>query len=630
MAPANQFQKSALDFLGKAFRFRRNKDLLEAPAVPLVIRVAVAGHLEVPDRERVGSLIEAVLEDVATCAQGSATQFCRRLFGDKGPVAWKIRVVSQLAAGVDQLAAAAIRNMANRQIAIEHHVVLPGPRSRFRKTLEAYQGAGEGFDSFLTTAARVLELDCQSSSIENEDLAQAGDVILSHADFLLVAMHELADDHAGGTRWLVEQALELALPVIRIPMESEQPVTIEWSEDERRQKFEILPGSDTCQRLIDSALKVELTAPEGSNQALGWFGSGYVSQFDPGFNEKEYDRVLGHLNQLEPLQSALELVAQDLKAAKVWADCRASALAELTRGSFLWCMLLSFWAVAGAISGLIFPSMSTLGKASELIVLSVIAWFAGNAHRYSWRTHWLSTRVAERSLDHSAWLSVTGRGSKFRRAPYVHDRKRNRDSDWAAAYLKAVRRNASFPSAMFSPNYLSLAHKLVLTNLVQDQIRYYDGEIDFQRKAEEQLETCSRRMIQVAVLATAFSLLLSLQFGLVGIFGQQAPDPAPQWISAAGTLASALGCLMPAAAAAAAAIRFAGEYAQLARRFTDTRIALEEVRVSLDRHLPDSSPEGHPEVSSAYLARQVVAATAALKGEVQEWSSILRGKALEV
>jgi hypothetical protein len=91
-----------------------------------------------------------------------------------------------------------------------------------------------------------------------------------------------------------------------------------------------------------------------------------------------------------------------------------------------------------------------------------------------------------------------------------------------------------------------------------------------------------------------------------------------------------VGALLTAAAAALAAMRNHGEYAQIAARYEGTWEALRGIQSQLAARLPNDQPDfSPPPLRSAALASIVGDATDNLIQEVQGWRAILRKKEIE-
>ena len=135
--PKGQFSKSLFDFIGRFPRIIAGgpATLPAIPRVPLVIRVGVAGPLDFQSlqaKTAVAQALDAILGALKDYADRSANlSFHERLYpkGSETPPA-QLRLVGQLASGLDQMAASKAQ-----AIGYTLHVVLPGTRDAFEHDL---------------------------------------------------------------------------------------------------------------------------------------------------------------------------------------------------------------------------------------------------------------------------------------------------------------------------------------------------------------------------------------------------------------------------------------------------------------------------------------------------------------
>ena len=394
--------------------------------------------------------------------------------------------------------------------------------------------------------------------------------------------------------------------------------------------------------MFDPGLSVRLLPTVTPNPyRSGWFDRRITEQLD--FNDNadywnERWQIKGEGQSLteHSLGSAKTEIDNDLKLAKVWADHRASAMAEIVRGSFIVCALLGSLAVLGALIGLLVPILSKPGKMFEVLCLLLILLFIWRSRRWSWRAQWLGLRQFERFIDQAAWVLTLGRTL----TPTIpsHERKFQDDKHgkWLQWYRGAVLRNASFPNAKLDADHISTVQELALENLINGQIKYLDTEAVFNEKADRILERWMNWCIGLAFLTTFAYLSISLlvAIGLHCISRaevQQFLHKVEGGLSPWGTLiATFAGALLPALAAAFAGIRNNGEYAQIAARFEGNSSTLKNLKRQIERTLPDQrSTSGMPPVSSEEAADQILTATNSLFQEVVGWQALLKQKSIE-
>jgi hypothetical protein len=672
--PTHQFSKSLRDFLHKipGLVVGASGSPPPAPRVPFVIRLGAAGPLDLGGAgEHLSSAIGAILSALKEYAKSANPRFHRMVFADGTPPPAQLRLISQLAAGFDQLAASTALAAGYKL-----HVVLPGTRTAFRQDIErnlpsegsaaaqelrlmGFDAGGaereesrppeppRRFEQLVEAADRVLELDRDDASSDqspfhHRDYEQAGWIILDHSDLVLVVVHDEPDPALGGTRWIEQRAEEKRLAIIRVPSTQPLAAMLTWTVDGRREQRRLFTAdpavSNPCNCTVDAgvfaaALDDQLLGPsfDLTKTRPGWLERRMIAQLDPAYNAREWDKRW-QLGSLEPLLRhdlglAPQQIDADLKAAKVWADYRASAMAELVRGSFIVAALVGVLAVLGALIGIIFHVLSVWGKLAEILCLLLIFWLIRRSRRVDWRSQWLSLRQLERFVEQAAWLLLLGRGRIYPTPSHLARFQTDHVALWTNAYFRGVIRSCSFPTVRFAPDYLNTVHALALRNLVTEQISYLEGEVHFQQKSDEVLESWTKGCVSVAFVVTLAYLIYRFadSFLLPGlqmehVLGETAPR----------RVVSVLGALLTAAAAALAAMRSHGEYAQIAARYEGTCEALREIQSQLTARLPDHQLDfSPPPLRSATLAAIIRQATDDLVQEVQGWRAILQKKEIE-
>jgi hypothetical protein len=607
-------------------------------------------------------VVNAILTALRRYTDESAnSSFQQQMFADGALPPAELRLSCQLAAGFDQMAASAAL-----AIGYKLHIVLPGSRAAFRHDIARnlpretvlYEprpglilfGESTGtedplsqFDQLLGNAERVLELDRDDESGEQSlftrsDYAQAGSVMLDHSDVVLVAVHdEPFPPLLGSTRWIEQHAEKKDLILIRIPVKQPFAAELIWTMDARREQRRLFGGDSHeidshifAAALDDRLLGPPLTLPR---TRLGRFERRMAAQLDPEHNARQWDErwalaSSGALAQRD-LGSALRQIDQDLKPVKVWADHRASAMAELGRGAFIVSALLGVFAVLGALIGIWIPVPAFIygGKVVEIGCLGAIWSFVWRSHRYDWRSQWLSLRQLERFVEQAAWLLLLGRGLVYATPSHLAQFQKDDVAKWTNTYFRAVIRNSSFPTAYFTPDYLKTVHALALQNLVVDQISYLQEEALFQQKSDEFLELWTKRFVVIAGAVTFVYLLAAASKCLPTLSWIQ---PLSGKIAGQGHAVAVSGALLTTAAAAFSAIRNHGEYAQIAARFEGASGGLKVMQDKLAASLPNRRPDfSLPPLRSASLASIVRAATDILIQEVQGWRAILQKKEIE-
>ena len=700
--PTHQFSKSFRNILHliPGLVIGRGGFAPPSPPVPLVVRLGAAGPLHLGRESEVLSLaVNAILAALKKYADASANfRFHQRMFSlDSTTTPAQLRIICQLASGFDRMAASL-----GLHSGYKLHVVLPGSRAGFKRDIQRNLGdeswaatsvleAGHGrsalggdsillsgkaasteqqkrqvlsalskFDQLVDAADRVLELDRNDESSDEseftlDDYAQAGSVILDHSDLVLVVVGK--DDKPvalGSTRWIEQRAEAKELTVIRVPVERPFDALLIWTAGGRRESRRLFEGDyrQADPLLFAAALDDQLLGPDFdlSKIQLGRLEQRTISQLDLEYNAKEWDRrwTLPSSNSLarHDLGRSREQIDNDFKAAKIWADHRASAMAELVRGSFIIGTLLGVVAVGGALTRVLAPHLGEAGELVEIGCLFVILWLIRRSRHYDWRSQWLSLRQLDRFIEQAAWLELLGRGGIYAPPSHLAQFQTDDIAAWTNAYFRAVVRNSSFPTAHFAEGYLKTVHMLALQNLVVNQISYFrgsdgdQGEVRFQEKSDEFLRHLTNLCVYTALAVTVAYVLLTGSTHLLPKFVYL----FPHWVDLAQRVQTwveyliskfamdvpVLAALSTSAAAAFSAMRYHGEYAQIAARYEGVCNELQAIQNQLAMRLPDRRSDfSAPPLRSAYLASIIQRATAVLIQEVQGWRAILQKKEIE-
>lgn len=663
---SNQALKSLSDFMMRFPRIIWNSspDPTQIPTPRLVIRVAATGHIQIPSPASLQHALSAILTGLKDYARRANDTFSRSFSGGKldgSPGQPEVRILCQLAMGVDQMAAATALHLG-----YQLHAVLPGSRiaveddirrqsSTNRSSFSAADAptkidAVQDYRDLLASAARVLELDPPTGPIDSNELndeayAQAGSVILDHSDIVIVVIHENGTDHLGGTKWMEERSEDLNLPVIRVPIDRPSQAILVWTTEGRRESRRLFNENSEGlnSSVFDSALNEALLNQSSTSAPFktGWFENRIINQLNPAFNERLWDErwslpTIADSLAEHSLGQAIKEIDADLKSVKVWADHRASAMASMVRGSFIFCSLLGSLAVFGAVLGLLRSGLGKPGKILEIICLTIILCFIRRSTKWNWRAQWLRLRQIERSIEQTAWLLTLGRIPTFAVPAHAQEVQNDSANAWANWYLRSVLSAASFPNARLDADYIKTVQQLASENLIRNQIDYFESEASFYHRADEMLEKYIRRSIFLAFLITLLylsapyilSLLIHLNIsvelnGVLTTTLQKIP-------TVGGPVSTAVGATMPAIAAALSAIRSHGEYAEIGARYQATSGALQQLEKQAARIMPDGrrNQVAQP-LRSAAVTELLLSATNSLFQEVIGWQSILRKKEIE-
>ena len=622
-----------------------------APRPPLTIRVGIAGHLYIDEINGPRDILIEAFGAIRTLAAEFNQPYTRLLpacasFGPPPPLSrnftlaefgkWlsrrkpgptaavppECRIIASLASGADQFAAE-IAHGAPCNFAID--AIFPFSAQRFRHEIysnclsnrmvapndraDFARRSIRRFDA-LAADARV-RLECGSAESNEMAYANAAVLVLAHCDILLAIVDSNAQNAVkGGTMWSIERARVEGIPVLRIYSDRCGPPHNPF--------LPALLRGNTVEELSAGSLEISLRGllrsvvlgPRRNRQFrdAGLFERRYSSKLDPERNESywslhwpaEMVRSPGNVLGLSPV----------LRSAVVWADRRAAAYSEMSRGSVVIIASLAALAVAGGVVGIVYPPILELGKISELVFVVGALYLIWHSHeRYLWRNRWLGYRQIERRLLHTALLSIVGGPpNSLHVSPLL---AQPAASQWPEWYVNAVRRYAGVPAIYMDAAWVRSAVIAIRDRLIGGQIRYYRSEIREHAETDEWLEWGSRIFLTLALIFTA--LYLATFYLMPRVRHTDLMETFHR-------VSTVLGAFCPAAAAAFAAIRSYGEYRQQAARYTTARTLLQQIRSGF-----------HPGTRDlASIRAAATEAVTVLGDELYQWRDIRSSKRAEL
>ena len=153
--PTDQTTKSLIDFASKLPLTLRGFWRLPAapPTVPLVVRIAAAGHLHIDFEASLQRVVLDLFSAIQEYVEAANPQYAKALLGLTRDLPQpKVRVLCQLASGMDQIAARAALS-----VNFDLHVVLPGSRRACERSIRQSQTDWAGNSNEL--GANVARLD---------------------------------------------------------------------------------------------------------------------------------------------------------------------------------------------------------------------------------------------------------------------------------------------------------------------------------------------------------------------------------------------------------------------------------------------------------------------------------------
>jgi len=584
------------------------RDPSRRPVPKLVLRVGVVGHLDLPERATVAPFVARVLSSLRqslTAANGAYVDSFRP--GSERPES-ECRLVTQLAAGADQL-------VADQAIRLGYALngILPIDMPRYAEDLRRNPGvdadpAGE-LARLAASATALLELDGEvddeARELTKRTYETSALTLLGHADVLLALVRSGAEKRRGGTRWLIDEAETRGMPVILVVVDALDRSHLAEGPVEARTETP-LAGEDWAQRLVQSLLLQQTRSYEPSD----WFEERFRAHVTA--NEAEWALQWNSGSARAPtlLRDWLARIREDYFSHWLWAERCANAYRDLYQGAYISISLLALTAVGGALLGALDAGWSTFGKWLELAALVVLLVLWQRARSRHWREGWLGYRLLEQQINHAAVLAVLGRTIPSVDSPAL--REFQREGAWIDRYLRAVLRQARLPSGRLEQPIVMEAGHLILSGMIDRQVDYYGAAIDVNRRANERLEV-------IAMVSLVLTLVTAALYLFVHYYAEQAwhwrVDPFRQ-------VALGAGIFFPALAATLAAIRTQSEFLQLATRFRGMHAHLQVLRDRLARTLDEAAARAVP-LLSAQIARYAMEAARSMLDEVSQWRSLL-------
>lgn len=282
-----------------------------------------------------------------------------------------------------------------------------------------------------------------------------------------------------------------------------------------------------------------------------------------------------------------------------WASYLANYYAGRYRNSFFLGYLLSVVAVVFGAAGEFLTWNTAVGEFLTLGLIVYVVWMARH-HRLHER--WLAYRsVTEgfRSLTYTL---------PFARASTLDASGGWGDESWVDWLHRAVVREVGLPSAVLSAGHLAEARKLLLEDILPEQIEYHTRNAYIQSTVHQRLHRWTTYFFFLAVGIAALRVYEEL-----GHFGD---TPAAFRLEVVIAVVGVLGITIPAAAAAAHGFLSQGEFELSADRSRRTRRALERLQ----------RRGGEVPLSSAALGELAAETAQAMQTELGAWFATYSGK----
>jgi len=284
-----------------------------------------------------------------------------------------------------------------------------------------------------------------------------------------------------------------------------------------------------------------------------------------------------------------------------FADKVGTRLGHLYRSSYIAIFSLSAMAIFIAALSLIFRNWTLIAAIGELATLSIalFIWMRVSEKTAPLRglavhRRWLDARfVAEmlRGAKALSWIGFSGRSS----APSWGDADESDRSEhaWSPRFANAVSTLPHVPNERLAPDRLATIGT-ALKGVVVGQKDYHAKNAERLQNVHKSLDKLGQRFIALSII---FVLALVVLYGLSYI--PRFPFISERVLSVAGIVAAFFGSVSPAIAAAAAGIRYHGDYERFARRSLETRSQLLELERKIDVLIARSDLCGNGACSAA-------------------------------
>ncbi len=617
------------------------------PRPRLVVRVGITGHrwnkLAHEDEERLRLRVREVLSAVQDIAAriGNAPSSGYRSpdpAGAEEPVVPELRLVSALAEGADRIlvdaAPPGCRLQAILPFSVETYARdFTEPHSLERLTWYLERARGE---------AGVLILDGNREA--SNSFEPVGTAICLNSD-LLIAIWDGLPGKRGGTAGVVDLATRIGLPIVRIAPDGEDspwlhrpgpapeakaerleklepalrrlflpPVPPEDADDAERHQWQRLDLREAFfgesprnwQRGQGYSFVLRLLSFSWKHRALWWqevrrAGLPLPRRAPPHYGEavrmrwtRKWKRELGL-----PGECVDGMLNSALPEHYGWASYLAGYYAGRYRNSFLLGYLLSVIAVAFAAAGE-FLTWDTAG--AELLTLALILYVVWMARHNRFHERWLAYRSLTegfRSLTYTL---------PFARASTLDASGGWGDESWVDWLHRAIIREVGLPSAVLNSAHLGEARKLLLEDILPEQIDYHARNAYTLSAVYQRLHRWTRYFFFLAIGIAAIHVYEALS--------DLSATPGGLTLELAIAGLGVLGITIPAAAAAAHGFLSQGEFETSADRSRRTRRALERLRVR-GTQLP---------LTSAALGELAAETAQAMLSELGAWFAAYSGK----
>ena len=554
------------------------------PRLPFVLSVGVTGHRKdalpadsLPRLEtRLRNALQLLIDGVAAIHAQEGSHYL--------PEPAKLRFITPLAGGADQLAAGVALELGFELLAI-----LPFSRERYRRELCDDQ-ARERFDELLARSSCVLELPGERQQAIDA-YVMTGRATVAHCDLLLAVWDGEAPRGRGGTGEVVELAVVEGTPVIHVPVEAAEPDRLLWSAFDpavvthRVERTTERPLDELHLAHVLSALFSPPADPQ-ERHFLSIFLRERLRRIQPRIEyplllaaagvarfstrkiredncaadiREEWVRFRQCCADANQIQAPLDL----LESSYSWADRLAGHFAQTYRSGHIFNFVFGGLAVCLGLSANIFPgSMFELAIVEGIITAGIIV----NTRigvKNEWHRRWLDYRQLAERLRPMRSFKLLGLA-----APDPPGTPNNPvPRRWIEWYANGIWRALGCPAGAIDGQRAEQLGRAVATYEIGPQVAYHE-------RNSGQVELLDRRLEKIAGALFLATLIVAVVV-VVGLL------IAPDWITEYDDYFTFVEAGFPALGTAVFGIRFQGDFGGSAVRSQATANALRQIESEL-------------------------------------------------
>jgi hypothetical protein len=484
------------------------------PRPVLTLRVGISGHrpkektfpVEAQDYvpgqlSDVFGAIEEALEQLKPVNKGHYAE-------SGGVIFHKVRLVSALAEGADQMAVRA--KPKNWQV----DAILPFPIEEYRKDfVNPAQGTKEkalaDFDDAKSQATTMVELprdplmpndvppdekeQAKYWQIRSQAYARLGRFLLGQIDVLVAVWDGRREEGAGGTAEVVRGALDAGIPVVWISTVERAPARLikELDDDMAPVTRDVDFSLGSLRAALSTVVSIPLSAPEPAHGAPNpsargrladffgetWPKPNYSVMYDlfkrcmerkslrwritPPTPEKAEGELEAFINATPPAAATFrDRIRAVVSPRYAWADQLAIERSNWYRSAYINCYLLAALLVAIALLGVFVHDIFGHNEAAmlaakaalvliELALIAVIFRIVQKGRKFRWQERWVEYRALAEMFRSVPFLAFVGEHGYIQRSHELEPAS----SAWFLWYLRATIRELSLPSVVLDAPY---------------------------------------------------------------------------------------------------------------------------------------------------------------------------------